>query len=88
MSEPGPAAAVRHRGLLQSGWGTDDATRCAGGRQLDYAPSGLHMLPAVVAAVRGCGSSIPVLVDGGVRRGTDVIKVWRRRACFCGKSVW
>ncbi|KAG2450066.1 hypothetical protein HYH02_000170 [Chlamydomonas schloesseri] len=45
-----------------------------GGRQLDYAPSGLQMLPAVVAAVRGCGSSIPVLVDGGVRRGTDVIK--------------
>ncbi|GLC35734.1 hypothetical protein PLESTB_000488900 [Pleodorina starrii] len=42
-----------------------------GGRQLDYAPSGLEMLPAVVAAVRG---RVPVLVDGGVRRGTDVIK--------------
>ena len=43
-----------------------------GGRQLDYAPSALEMLPAVVAAVRG---RVPVLMDGGVRRGTDVIKV-------------
>ncbi|PNH05554.1 Hydroxyacid oxidase, partial [Tetrabaena socialis] len=42
-----------------------------GGRQLDYAPSGLEMLPAVVAAVRG---RVPVLVDGGIRRGTDVLK--------------
>ncbi|GIL72800.1 hypothetical protein Vretimale_4489 [Volvox reticuliferus] len=42
-----------------------------GGRQLDFAPSGLEMLPAVVAAVQG---RVPVLVDGGVRRGTDVIK--------------
>ncbi|EFJ52009.1 hypothetical protein VOLCADRAFT_56216 [Volvox carteri f. nagariensis] len=42
-----------------------------GGRQLDFAPSGLEMLPAVVAAVRG---RVPVLVDGGIRRGTDVIK--------------
>ncbi|GIL43172.1 hypothetical protein Vafri_986 [Volvox africanus] len=42
-----------------------------GGRQLDFAPSGLEMLPAIVAAVQG---RVPVLVDGGVRRGTDVIK--------------
>ena len=42
-----------------------------GGRQLDYAPASLHVLPEVVAAVNG---QIEVLMDGGVRRGTDVIK--------------
>ncbi|KAG2495693.1 hypothetical protein HYH03_006293 [Edaphochlamys debaryana] len=42
-----------------------------GGRQLDYSPSGLAALPGVVAAVAG---RIPVLMDGGIRRGTDVIK--------------
>ncbi|KXZ56607.1 hypothetical protein GPECTOR_1g547 [Gonium pectorale] len=42
-----------------------------GGRQLDFAPDGLAVLPGVVAAVAG---RVPVLVDGGVRRGTDVLK--------------
>jgi len=42
-----------------------------GGRQLDYAPASLDVLPEVVAAVNG---QIEVLMDGGVRRGTDVIK--------------
>jgi (S)-2-hydroxy-acid oxidase len=42
-----------------------------GGRQLDHAPSAIDVLPMVVAAVDG---RVPVLVDGGVRRGTDVIK--------------
>jgi len=42
-----------------------------GGRQLDTSPATAHALPAVVAAV---GGRIPVLVDGGIRRGTDVIK--------------
>jgi len=42
-----------------------------GGRQLDHAPSAIDVLPMVVAAVQG---QVPVLVDGGVRRGTDVIK--------------
>ncbi|KAL4525597.1 hypothetical protein Ndes2437A_g04047 [Nannochloris sp. 'desiccata'] len=42
-----------------------------GGRQLDHAPSAIDVLPMVVAAVQG---RVPVLVDGGVRRGTDVIK--------------
>ncbi|KAI8471424.1 MAG: FMN-dependent dehydrogenase [Monoraphidium minutum] len=45
-----------------------------GGRQLDYAPAALDMLPRVVAAVRARGSGAPVLVDGGIRRGTDVLK--------------
>jgi len=42
-----------------------------GGRQLDSSPSGLGALPEVAAQVAG---RIPVLMDGGVRRGTDVLK--------------
>jgi 4-hydroxymandelate oxidase len=42
-----------------------------GGRQLDGCPASLDALPEVVEAV---GGRIPVLMDGGVRRGTDVLK--------------
>jgi isopentenyl diphosphate isomerase/L-lactate dehydrogenase-like FMN-dependent dehydrogenase len=42
-----------------------------GGRQLDYSPAALDVLPAVVAAVDG---KVPVMMDGGIRRGTDVLK--------------
>ncbi len=42
-----------------------------GGRQLDGAAATLRLLPAVVAAVQG---RVPVWVDGGVRRGADVVK--------------
>jgi len=45
-----------------------------GGRQLDSIPSGIEALPEVVQAVRDAGSPIEVLMDGGVRRGTDVLK--------------
>jgi 4-hydroxymandelate oxidase len=41
-----------------------------GGRQLDGAPATLEVLPDVVAAVAG---RVPVLLDGGVRRGVDVL---------------
>jgi isopentenyl diphosphate isomerase/L-lactate dehydrogenase-like FMN-dependent dehydrogenase len=40
-----------------------------GGRQLDNAPATIDALPEVVEAVDG---RIPVLLDGGVRRGSDV----------------
>jgi isopentenyl diphosphate isomerase/L-lactate dehydrogenase-like FMN-dependent dehydrogenase len=40
-----------------------------GGRQLDNAPATIDALPEVVEAVNG---RIPVLLDGGIRRGTDV----------------
>ena len=40
-----------------------------GGRQLDNAPASIDALPEVVEAI---GGRIPVLLDGGVRRGTDV----------------
>jgi L-lactate dehydrogenase (cytochrome) len=42
-----------------------------GGRQLDRVAASLQMLPEVVAAV---GDRIEVLLDGGVRRGSDIIK--------------
>eukprot|EP00775_Hariotina_reticulata_P007936 gene7936-8132_t len=42
-----------------------------GGRQLDYSPAALDVLPAIVAAVNG---RVPVMMDGGIRRGTDVLK--------------
>jgi 4-hydroxymandelate oxidase len=42
-----------------------------GGRQLDGAPATLDALPEVVEAV---GGRVPVLLDGGIRRGTDVLK--------------
>ena len=42
-----------------------------GGRQLDSAVAALDALPAVAAAVAGRAE---VLLDGGVRRGTDVVK--------------
>ena len=41
-----------------------------GGRQLDAVPASLDMLPEVVDAV---GDRVEVLMDGGVRRGTDVL---------------
>ncbi len=42
-----------------------------GGRQLDSALATLDALPAVVRAVDG---KIPVLLDGGIRRGSDIVK--------------
>lgn len=42
-----------------------------GGRNLDTLPATIEVLPEIVAAVDG---RAPVLVDGGIRRGTDVAK--------------
>jgi len=41
-----------------------------GGRQLDGVPATIDALPAVADAVAG---RVPILVDGGIRRGTDVL---------------
>ena len=59
-----------------------------GGRQLDGAAASLDALPAVVEAVDG---RIPVLLDGGVRRGADVVKALAlgARACLIGRpQLW
>jgi (S)-mandelate dehydrogenase len=42
-----------------------------GGRQLDYCVAPIDMLPEIVAAV---GSRLPIIIDSGFRRGTDVVK--------------
>jgi 4-hydroxymandelate oxidase len=42
-----------------------------GGRQLDTSIATADALPAIVDAVH---EQVPVIVDGGVRRGTDVLK--------------
>lgn len=70
----------------------DDARRAAdegadavivsnhGGRQLDSVASGLRALPEVVAAASG---RIDVYMDGGIRRGSDVVKA----LCLGAKAV-
>jgi L-lactate dehydrogenase (cytochrome) len=50
-----------------------------GGRQLDGAVSPLRVLPEVVAAV---GADFPVMMDSGIRRGTDVLKALALGAKF------
>ena len=42
-----------------------------GARNLDTVPATITALPRVIEAVNG---RIPVIVDGGIRRGTDVLK--------------
>ena len=49
-----------------------------GGRQLDGAVSGLRMLPEIVKVAGG----LPVIYDGGIRRGTDVLKAYALGASF------
>ena len=73
---PGP---ILVKGVLTA----EDARRCVdhgaagvivsnhGGRQLDSAPAALRVLPEIVAAVNG---QAEVLMDGGIRRGGDIVK--------------
>ena len=42
-----------------------------GGRQMDTAPATIEVLPAIAEAV---GGRVPLLLDGGIRRGADVLK--------------
>jgi 4-hydroxymandelate oxidase len=69
--------------LLKGILNPDDADRAAGmgvagiivsnhgARNLDTVPATIDVLPEVVAKV---GGRVPVLVDGGIRRGTDILK--------------
>ena len=55
-----------------------------GGRQLDGVPGTLDALPAIADAV---GDRLEVLLDGGIRRGTDVLKALAlgAHACMIGR---
>jgi isopentenyl diphosphate isomerase/L-lactate dehydrogenase-like FMN-dependent dehydrogenase len=56
-----------------------------GGRQLDGVPASLQVLPEVVAAVKGRAE---VLMDSGIRRGSDIVKAicLGARAVLCGRA--
>ena len=56
-----------------------------GGRQLDHAPATIDALPEIVEAVEG---RLEVILDGGIRRGTDVLKALAlgARACMIGRA--
>jgi isopentenyl diphosphate isomerase/L-lactate dehydrogenase-like FMN-dependent dehydrogenase len=56
-----------------------------GGRQLDCVPASLRALPEVVRAVNG---QAEVWMDGGIRRGTDIVKAMclGARAVLCGRA--
>ena len=56
-----------------------------GGRQLDSAPAPLDLLPEVADAV---GNRIEIICDGGVRRGSDVVKAIAlgATACMAGRA--
>jgi isopentenyl diphosphate isomerase/L-lactate dehydrogenase-like FMN-dependent dehydrogenase len=76
----------------------DDARRAArlgaagivvsnhGGRQLDGAPATIRALPPVAAAVAG---QAEVYLDGGVRRGADIVRALAlgARACLAGRAL-
>ena len=79
----------------------DDALRAAdrgaagivvsnhGGRQLDTSLATLDALPPIVEALAGAGARVEVFLDGGVRRGTDVVKALAlgARAVLIGRPI-
>jgi isopentenyl diphosphate isomerase/L-lactate dehydrogenase-like FMN-dependent dehydrogenase len=56
-----------------------------GGRQLDGAPATLRVLPEIVKAVNG---QAEILLDSGIRRGSDVVKAicMGAKAVLCGRA--
>ena len=59
-----------------------------GGRQLDGTPAAIEALPGIVEAAAG---RVPVLIDGGIRRGSDVVKALAlgARACLIARPhLW
>ncbi|MBH1965787.1 MAG: alpha-hydroxy-acid oxidizing protein [Comamonadaceae bacterium] len=59
-----------------------------GGRQLDCAPSTISALPAIAQAV---DARVPIFIDGGFRRGSDVVKAIAlgATAAFIGRpAIW
>ena len=79
----------------------DDALRAAeagaaglvvsnhGGRQLDTSPATIDVLPEIADALAAHGHKIEVLMDGGIRRGTDILKALAlgARAVLVGRPI-
>jgi L-lactate dehydrogenase (cytochrome) len=57
-----------------------------GGRQLDGAPAAISALPAVAATIAG---EAEIYLDGGIRRGADIVKALAlgARACLAGRAL-
>ena len=60
-----------------------------GARQLDTTPATIDVLSEIVQAVRPLNKYIPIYFDGGVRRGTDVLKALALGAdcVFVGRPI-
>ena len=59
-----------------------------GGRQLDHLPATIDVLPEIVDAV---GGRMPVLVDSGFRRGSDIVKalaIGAQAVCIGRPYLW
>ncbi len=83
--------------ILKGILSVDDARRAAdmgaagivlsnhGGRQLDHSPAAFDVLPEIAEAV---GDRLEIYLDGGVRRGTDIIKALAlgAKACMIGRG--
>ncbi len=79
----------------------DDALRAAeagaagivvsnhGGRQLDTSPATIEVVPEIADALAAGGHKVEVLLDGGIRRGTDVVKglALGARAVLAGRAI-
>ena len=76
-----PADAVRAAGIGADGVVVSNH----GGRMFDAAPPSIEALPAVVAAA---GDKLDVLFDGGIRRGTDIVRALAlgARAVLIGRA--
>lgn len=60
-----------------------ELTSCSGGRQLDHAPSSLRTLLEIRTFAPEVFDKLEIYLDGGVRRGTDVLKA----LCLGAKAV-
>ncbi|WP_422074538.1 alpha-hydroxy acid oxidase [Tranquillimonas rosea] len=76
-----PEAAQRLAGLADAVWVSNH-----GGRQFEAAPAPAAILPAIREAV---GPDMPVIADGSIRSGTDILRLMARGADFVmiGRAV-